>query len=501
MAAKSIKGSGSGSGTSSNSGSDTDDSSEILIEKFRTRKLVRRLESITGTGTSMITLIIKAGEMICKTQSMLLKEYGTATNIKGDANRESVMNAITMARQAIKPYTCAPRNGLVVYCGGFIGAAGKSEKINLAFTPYKPVNTSMYLCDKQFDTAPLTRLMVDDKKIGFIIVDGNGTLFGTLCGTTRKVLLRYDVSLPGKTRRGGQSAARINRICQAKRQLYADKMAELANEVFIDPVTCKCNVFAIIMAGKANFKQQVRESSYLKAVVQANVKHMLDIAYGDMQGFQAAINLAIPVIGDMMIANEQLILTRLLTEMSTDSGKFCIGVEEAFEAVKLGALGDLIVYEHMNYYRYVYRPIREVKETKVTGSADIKLVKEAKSGEVKEVKNAKVVKDVKVELILWGDDSDKFNHVPGYELRERESLMDWLTENYRTLGIKLHIVSDSSTDGMQLRKGLGGIAGLLRYKVDMYELVKGARVEYFGEEVCKEKVEVDNTEFNADDFI
>ncbi len=44
----------------------------------------------------------------------------------------------------------------------------------------------------------LRALLDDDKKFGFIVLDGNGALFATLSGNTREVLHKLSVDLPKK---------------------------------------------------------------------------------------------------------------------------------------------------------------------------------------------------------------------------------------------------------------------------------------------------------------
>ena len=44
----------------------------------------------------------------------------------------------------------------------------------------------------------LSALLADDNKFGFIVMDGNGALFGTLSGNTREVLHKFTVDLPKK---------------------------------------------------------------------------------------------------------------------------------------------------------------------------------------------------------------------------------------------------------------------------------------------------------------
>ena len=68
--------------------------------------------------------------------------------------------------------------------------------MNIDFEPFKPINTSLYLCDNKFHTEALQELLESDDKFGFIVMDGNGSLFGTLAGNTREILHKFSVRLP-----------------------------------------------------------------------------------------------------------------------------------------------------------------------------------------------------------------------------------------------------------------------------------------------------------------
>ena len=95
---------------------------------------------------------------------MLADEYGTASNIKSRVNRLSVLGAITSVQHRLKLYTKVPPNGLVVYCGTVVTDEGKEKKVNIDFEPFKPINTSLYLCDNKFHTEALTALLADDNR-------------------------------------------------------------------------------------------------------------------------------------------------------------------------------------------------------------------------------------------------------------------------------------------------------------------------------------------------
>src|ERR1700729_1131274 len=100
------------------------------------------------------------------------------------------------------------------------------------FRCYWPHNhvcaSSLYLCDNKFHTEALSELLESDSRFGFIVMDGNGTLFGTLAGNTRDVIHKFTVDLPKKHGRGGQSALRFSRLRDEKRHNYVRKVAELA---------------------------------------------------------------------------------------------------------------------------------------------------------------------------------------------------------------------------------------------------------------------------------
>lgn len=95
---------------------------------------------------------------------MLADELGTAANIKSRVNRQSVLGAITSAQQRLKLYNKVPPNGLVIYTGTVVTDDGKEKKLNIDFEPFKPINTSLYLCDNKFHTEALNELLESDSK-------------------------------------------------------------------------------------------------------------------------------------------------------------------------------------------------------------------------------------------------------------------------------------------------------------------------------------------------
>jgi len=273
------------------------------VEIWKVKKLIKKLEAARGNGTSMISLILPPKDQISRAAKMLAEEYGTASNIKSRVNRLSVLGAITSTQQRLKLYNRVPPNGLVVYCGTIITDEGKEKKVNVDFEPFKPINTSLYLCDNKFHTEALTELLESDSRFGFIIMDGNGALFGTLSGNTREILQSFSVELPKKHGRGGQSALRFARLREEKRHNYVRKVAEHAVSNFI--TDDKPNVAGLVLAGSADFKTVLGQSDMFDQRLAAKIIATVDVSYGGLNGFNQAIELSAELLTNVKFVQEK----------------------------------------------------------------------------------------------------------------------------------------------------------------------------------------------------
>jgi len=418
------------------------DETDKQIEMFKVKKLIKNLQAARGNGTSMISLIIPPGDQISRVNKMLSDEYGTASNIKSRVNRLSVLGAITSTQQRLKLYSKCPKNGLVIYCGTVITEEGKERKVNIDFEPFKAINTSLYLCDNKFHTEDLNELLMDDEAFGFIIMDGNGCLYGTVRGSSREILHKFNVDLPKKHGRGGQSALRFARLRLEKRHNYVRKVAEMATQLYVTDGQ-KPNVQGIVLAGSADFKAELMRSDLFDNRLRKIVLKLCDVSYGGENGFNQAIELSADALGAVKLMKEKKLLQKYMDEISQDTGKYCFMVEDTFKALELGAVEDLIMWENLDIERIVLRNTSTAEETVAH------LSKEQQTNE-------------------------NFFHDPetGVELEviEKESLVEWFANNYKNYGCNLEFVTDRSGEGTQFVQGFGGIGGILRWKVDFIEL-------------------------------
>jgi len=332
----------------------SEEDTDQQIEIFKVKKLIKNLEAAKGNGTSMISLIIPPGTQISQIAKMLRDEYGTASNIKSRVNRLSVLGAITSTEQRLKLYNKCPKNGLVMYCGTVMTDDGKEKKVNIDFEPFKCINTSLYLCDNKFHTEDLNELLMDDEAFGFIVMDGNGSLYGTVQGSAKETLHKFSVDLPKKHGRGGQSALRFARLRLEKRHNYVRKVAEMATQLFITEGQ-RPNIQGLVLAGSADFKSELMRSDLFDMRLSKIVIKMVDVSYGGEHGFQQAIEYSADTLGEVKLLKEKKLLQKYMDQISQDTGKYCFMVDDTLKALELGAVEELIVWENLEITRYLLR--------------------------------------------------------------------------------------------------------------------------------------------------
>ncbi|CAI5988232.1 unnamed protein product [Closterium sp. NIES-65] len=410
------------------------------IEIWKIKKLIKALEQARGNGTSMISLIMPPRDQVARVAKMLGDEFGTASNIKNRVNRQSVLGAITSAQQRLKLYNKVPPNGLVLYTGTIVTDDGKEKKVTIDFEPFKPINASLYLCDNKFHTEALNELLESDEKFGFIVMDGNGALFGTLSGNTREVLHKFTVDLPKKHGRGGQSALRFARLRMEKRHNYVRKTAELAVQFFINPQTSQINVSGLVLAGAAEFKTELSQSDMFDQRLQSKILNVVDVSYGGENGFSQAIELSAELLANVKFIQEKRLIGRYFDEISQDTGKYVFGVDDTLKALEMGAVEILIVWENLDVNRYTLK-------NAVTGEIVIKNLSKEQEADQSNFREAETGAEL--------------------EVQEKTSLLEWFAEGYKKFGCTLEFVTNKSQEGSQFCRGFGGIGGILRYQLDM----------------------------------
>ena len=393
------------------------------IQLWLQQKRLKFLQDMQGNGTSLISLIIPPKGKLSKIMQMLQKEYGTASHIKDRVNRLSVLSAITSTKEKLKLFHQVPQNGLALYCGNVVLENGKQKKVHFDIEPFRPLHRSLYRCDHKFHVEALLALLQVDEKFGFVIIDGNGCLFGILYGNNRTILHHFSVNLPKKHGKGGQSAQRYGRIRMGMRQAYIKKVTELIVKLFIkeDSVIVK----GFIFAGSAQFKNQLVDADSLDPRIKRKLIQVVDISYGGEHGFHQAISLSMDNLGNLRYVEEKRLLQSFFERIANQIDKVVFGMKDTLQAMEMGAVETCLIWEGINVVRVC-------------------------------------TQDEKI--VFWTQSKMDAKH-HDEDILDQTDLIEWLIENHTQFGTQLEIVSNNTSEGAQFSKGFGGIGGLLRYSV------------------------------------
>jgi len=290
------------------------------------------------------------------------------------------------------------------------------------------------------------------------VVDGSGTLYGTLSGNTRVILQKFTVELPKKHGRGGQSSVRFARLRMEKRHNYLRKVAEGCTQHFINPNDSMPNVSGLILGGLADFKNDLFGSDMFDQRLKRIVVDVVDTSYGFENGFNQAIELSAERLKDVKFIKEKKLISGFFDQIAQDTGRYCFGIRDSIYSCEGGAVETLIVWENLEIERFVLNTPEGPKTLYLTPEQS------EKSDNFKDPKT--------------GQD---------YETVDRTLLVEWLAENYKKFGCSLQFVTDRSQEGAQFVKGFGGIGAFLRYKLDFNTL---------DEEETREKGGDDNEEYD-----
>jgi peptide chain release factor subunit 1 len=432
---------------------------DTAIEQWKLRRTIQYLSSLRGRGTSLVTMVVPAQSQLSRTTKLLTDEYGLSSCIKSSQTRHNVQQALSSAQGRLRLYTqnTLPANGLVLYTGiVYDDEQHRETKISMCIEPIHPLQHGLYRCEGHFLTDFLQQQLMDNvndfnaRRYGIIVIDGNGTLFARLDqqqGTT--ILKRFQVTLPKKHGRGGQSASRFERLRREAIHNYLSKVAENAKSVFLNNQQHGLvNVDGFIISGSANLKQDLVKSELLGQQIQTKILRVVDVSYGSDNGLQETLRLCADLFADLKLTQERQLLEDVFCQIKlssstneTNTVSYTIGVDETSIILNEGngLIDRLVIYEDLTTKRYVYQ--KRDKET-------IVIVADNEQEAQKKLKN-----------LIKENDNEQI------ECIDEMNLIDYLTENYRQMNIRLHLVTDRSPEGQQFRLGFGGCIALLRYPI------------------------------------
>lgn len=410
------------------------------MELFRLKKTLNTLASKEGRGTELVSLYVPPGKQISDVLNTLRDEYGTASNIKSTTTRKNVMDAIVKVQQRLKLFREPPENGLVIFCGAIPQNGAGSERIETyVITPPEPIHIYLYRCDARFHTEYLQEMLREKETYGILLIDSSGATLATLQGRRLEIVRELTSGVPGKTRAGGQSARRYERLREMRLQEYFTRVGQHANEIFL-PIE---NLKGLILAGPGPTKYDFEKGEYLNYMLKNKIIDTVDTAYVEEQGVKEVVEKAPEVMRKVRYIEERRIMQQFLYEVGHDTGKITYGEEDVRRALESGAVRTLLLSEGLEM-------------TRVTVKCNACGYQEQSTMKSQTLTN--------FEQSLSGKPCPKCN-AAALGIADTEDLIDDFAKLAEYTNTEVEIISTETEEGQMLKNSFGGIAAILRFQL------------------------------------
>ena len=407
---------------------------------FRLKKTLNALASKEGRGTELISLYVPPGKQISDVISMLRDEYGTASNIKSTTTRKNVQDAIVKVQQRLKLFKEAPENGLVIFCGAIPQNGAGSERMETyVIVPPESIHIYLYRCDSRFHTEHLQELLREKETYGILLIDASASTLATLQGRRLEIVREVTSGVPGKTRAGGQSARRYERLREMRLQEYFRRVGEHANGAFLSIENFK----GLILAGPGPTKYDFEKGDYLNYMLKEKVIDVIDTAYVDEQGVKEVVGKAPEIMRKIRYIEEKQLMQQFLYEIGHDTGMITYGEEDVRRALEAGAVRTLLLSDGL-----------DITRVKVKCSA-------CGYEEQHTMKNQMLTS---FEQSLSGKPCPKCQ-APALGIAETQDLIENFAQLAEHANTEVEIISGETEEGQMLKNSFGGIAAILRFKL------------------------------------
>ena len=410
------------------------------LELFRLRKTLKTLASKEGRGTELVSLYVPSGRQLSDVMNMLRQEYGTASNIKSTTTRKNVQDAVVKVQQRLKLFKKVPENGLVIFCGAIPQNGAGSERIETyVIIPLEPISIYLYRCDSRFHTEHLQELLTEKETYGIFLIDASATTYATLQGRRLEILRHETSGVPGKTRAGGQSARRYERLREMRLQEYFRRVGEHANEIFLHIENLK----GLIIAGPGPTKYDFEKGDYLNYMLKSKVIDIIDTAYVSEQGVKEVVGKAPEIMRKMRYIEEKEIMQQFLYEIGHDTGMATYGEKEVRKALETGAVKTLLLSEGLDTLRVTIK-------CNACGYQEQHTLK------------SQMLTDF--EQNLPGKHCPKCK-VPALSISDTQDFIENFAQLAEQANTNLEMISDETEEGQMLKNSFGGIVAILRFKL------------------------------------
>jgi peptide chain release factor subunit 1 len=396
--------------------------------KYEFRKVIEDLKGYEGSGTQLVTIYVPPNKQISDVVSHVTQEHSEAANIKSKDTRTNVQDALSSLRSRLRYYDSPPENGMVLFSGAVDAGGGQTDMVTQVLEqPPDPVRSFRYHCDSAFLTEPLEEMLADKGLFGLVVLDRREANVGWLKGKRVEPVKSASSLVPGKQRKGGQSAQRFARLRLEAIDNFYQEVAGMANDLFVPK---RHEMDGVLVGGPSPTKDEFLDGDYLHHEIGDLVVDKFDVSYTDESGLHDLVDAASEALADQEVMKDKAEMEEFFGELN--KGELATyGFEATRQNLVMGAVDRLLLSEDLRGDVVIY---------------------DCPDGE-------------EYELVGRGREAPEHTCSNGEapEAVEREDAIDHLMEIAESRGTETKFISSDFEDGERLDVAFGGIAGILRY--------------------------------------
>jgi len=399
-------------------------------QKYEFQRVIEKLEDYRGSGTQLVSIYIPEDKQVSDVVAHVTQEHSEAANIKSKDTRTNVQDALKSIKDRLRYYdTFPPENGMVIFSGAIDTGGGRSDMITETLeSPPQPIESFRYHCDSEFLTEPLADMLTDKGLFGLIVLDRREANVGWLRGKRVEPVKSAESLVPGKQRKGGQSAQRFARLRLEAIDNFYQEVAGMANDLFVPE---RHDMNGILVGGPSPTKEEFLDGDYLHHELGDMVLGKFDVSYTDESGLHDLVDAAQDVLDEHEMMQDKKLMERFFEELH-DGDLATYGFGPTRENLVMGAVETLLLSEDLRQDVAVYECPNGHEERELLDPG---------------------------ESLAEHDCSRCGESAEG----ERVDVIDDLMEIAEQRGTETHFVSTDFEKGEQLLSAFGGVAGILRY--------------------------------------
>ena len=264
---------------------------------------------------------------------------------------------------------------------------------------------------------------------GLLLIDRRECTIGFLVGNRIETATYMTSRVPGKHGRGGQSQRRFERLTEIAAHEWFVKAGEKASQLFLE----KKNLKGVLVGGPGPTKREFVNGNYLDYRIKDMIIGIYDTSYTDEYGLRELLNAASEDMEEVEAVKDRKLVQRFLNEVRKDTGLALYGEEEVKKALEEGAVEVVIISDALKKYK--------VRAKCSNCGYEMEGIME---------KAEAICPQCKIPM----------------EILEKKDIIEEYAELAEQTSAEVAIVGRDSEEGEILYKAFGGIAAILRYKMD-----------------------------------